>query len=115
MHLRLKPLLCRLLALLLLVNGAVVAAEVSAHGLCDHGQGENVTVHLHGEGRDHHDHRHTGGELDGDHLCHAHPPLCASADSLLPPNGAAPSTPFVLFIATIHSRTLTPPVPPPNA
>ena len=100
--------LCRLLALLLLVNGAVVAAEVSAHGLCDHQHSEASAVHLHSDTADH-DHD------AADHLCHAHPPLCAAADIPLPLTAAAPTRLFAQFATALHTRTFAPPVPPPNA
>ncbi len=123
MILRLKPLLCRLLALLLLVNGAVVAAEVSAHGLCDHGHGEGAALHLHDNADANHAHAadESRGDCDhphdssGEHLCHAHPPLCAAAAVALPPIAAIPTTRFAALSEALHSRRLSPPVPPPNA
>lgn len=117
----LRTLLCRLLALLLFVNGAVVASEVSAHGLCD-GHGEAAVLHLHGDderdlsrGVSHgRDRSVSVGDHDGDHLCHAHPPLCAAAEAPLPLTAAAPTTRFAQLDTALHTRTFAPPVPPPN-
>lgn len=109
---RLQLLCCRLLALLLLLNGAVVSAEVSAHGLCDHGHTEGAALHLHSDAPGH---DHAGNVGHTDHLCHAHPPLCAAADTALPALAVAPVVHFDSAIEQHQSHLRAPPVPPPNA